>query len=193
VYGSKDAIVRLFQWFRVVNDMTLDSFHLAVAITPDDVFRARKLLAAEGDASRPTLRSGLYVLRPSAEDPSRIYVVYWPEQTTWNDDADESVRRNRVTFMRYVPASISKPRNSHSNVPTAPSRYLTKIADQVVALISPEHARGIAWSDDPEYSMEEDEGEGEEDDRLYRFEVAKTKEEDENVQIRQGFEVRTVV
>jgi hypothetical protein len=72
-------------------------------MTPDIVARAKKLLATEDDPSYPTLRSGLYVLRPSPEDQSLIYVVYWPEQTTWNDDADESVRRNRVTFMRYVP------------------------------------------------------------------------------------------
>jgi hypothetical protein len=86
----------------VVNDTTLDSVLLVVAINPHVVVRAKKLLAAEDDPCHPPLRSGLYVLRPCQEDPSLIYVVYWPEQTTWNDDADESVRRNRVTFMRYV-------------------------------------------------------------------------------------------
>jgi hypothetical protein len=69
--------------------------------------------------------------------------------------------------------------------PTAPSSYLTKITDQVAALISTEHAKGMAWSNDSEKSMQYN--------RLFRFEVAKTRDEEENVQIRQGFDVRIVI
>jgi hypothetical protein len=32
----------------------------------------------------------------------RYYVIYWPEDTTWDDSAASSVCRNRVTFMRSV-------------------------------------------------------------------------------------------
>jgi hypothetical protein len=55
------------------------------------------------------LSSGLYVVRatdanmdaanPIATD-ERHYVIYWPEDSTWNDSAPLSVCRNRVTFMR---------------------------------------------------------------------------------------------
>jgi len=57
----------------------------------------------------------------------------------------------------------------------------------VVALVSPEHANGIVWSESSVSTAEPDEND--DDDRLFRFEVAKTKEEDENVTVRQGFEV----
>ena len=53
-------------------------------------------------AAEPILRSGLYVVRSfvSAID-EQAYVLYWPEDTTWNDDAVSTVQHNRVTFMRY--------------------------------------------------------------------------------------------
>ena len=52
--------------------------------------------------TEPTLRSGLYVVRsfvPTVE--KQAYVLYWPEDTTWDDQAVSTVQRNRVTFMRY--------------------------------------------------------------------------------------------
>ena len=52
--------------------------------------------------SEPVLRSGLYIVRSfvSASE-EQAYVVYWPEDTTWDDRAASPVQRNRVTFMRY--------------------------------------------------------------------------------------------
>lgn len=41
---------------------------------------------------------GLYLLRDVARD--LVYVIFWPQDTTWDDDAVSSVARNRVTFMR---------------------------------------------------------------------------------------------
>jgi hypothetical protein len=50
----------------------------------------------------PDLRSGLYVVRSFvSKTEEQVYVLYWPEDTTWNDQAASTVRRNRVTFMRY--------------------------------------------------------------------------------------------
>ena len=63
-------------------------------LTPQDGFTAR--------GPEPILRSGLYVVRSfvsAAEE--QAFVLYWPEDTTWNDQAVSSVQRNRVTFMRY--------------------------------------------------------------------------------------------
>jgi hypothetical protein len=62
------------------------------------VHSARALNNSKDNASAPHLRSGLYILR----DAEQIFVIYWPEPSTWNDDAVSSVRRNRVTFMRYI-------------------------------------------------------------------------------------------
>ena len=68
--------------------------------------RARKLLTPQNVSNsrgaEPILSSGLYVVRSfvsTAEE--RVYVLYWPEDTTWNDQAVSTVQRNRVTFMRY--------------------------------------------------------------------------------------------
>ena len=52
--------------------------------------------------NKPTLTSGLYIvtaLTPVSVD-ERHYVIYWPEDSTWDDSATSSVRRNRISFMR---------------------------------------------------------------------------------------------
>lgn len=74
-------------------------------------------------------------------------------------------------------------------------RYLTKMCDQVTALISPEHARSIVWSEqDGENTvmeMEEDQDQ-DESDRMFTFEVTKTNEQEETVTSRPGFKVCTL-
>ena len=64
-------------------------------------FRARSLLL-RADDSQLSLSSGLYIVRASMEVPAdeRQYVIYWPEDSTWEDSAISSVSKNRVTFMR---------------------------------------------------------------------------------------------
>jgi hypothetical protein len=52
-------------------------------------------------SSEPGLRSGLYAIRSLVStSEEQVYVVYWPEETTWDDHASSSVQRNRATFMR---------------------------------------------------------------------------------------------
>ena len=48
------------------------------------------------------LSSGLYIVTATEAHPTdeRHYVIYWPEDSTWDDSAPPSVCRNRVTFMR---------------------------------------------------------------------------------------------
>ncbi|KAJ7722961.1 hypothetical protein B0H16DRAFT_1334407 [Mycena metata] len=152
LYGSKTEIIAFLSNRGVISDAT-----------------SRALNKSTNDISVPHLRSGLYVLRGPNAGPGcqQIFVIYWPEPTTWDDDAISSVRRNRVTFMRY----------------------LTKISDQLLCLISPEHARTIAWNEEAqELPMAVDEG----SDRLFTFKVAKTNEQDENVSARPGFTVSTI-
>ncbi|EIW81353.1 hypothetical protein CONPUDRAFT_55755 [Coniophora puteana RWD-64-598 SS2] len=146
IYGDKKSIVELLGRLGVVEKETY----------------------AEDERGRgsPSLRSGLYVLRapPSETEGSRVYVIHWPEDTTWNDDAISSVRRNRVTFMRY----------------------LSKICDQTMALMSADYAQSIVWKeseDDDTYVESDDEG----PERMYAFEVCKTNEQEESVTVRPGF------
>jgi hypothetical protein len=66
---------------------------------------ARLLLApSEVGGSRPTLSSGLYIVPGGSTGSSeeRHYIIYWPEDSTWDDSAASSVSRNRVTFMRQA-------------------------------------------------------------------------------------------
>jgi hypothetical protein len=67
------------------------------------------------------------------------------------------------------------------------------MCDQVTALISPEHARSIVWSEqDGEDIMMELEEDQDESDRMFTFEVTKTNEREEAVTPRPGFNVCTI-
>lgn len=71
------------------------------------------------------------------------------------------------------------------------ARYLSKLADQTMSLISPEHSKALVWN-----QVDEDErieGDADDDlervDRMFAFEVAKTKEEEEGINPMPGFTV----
>ncbi|KAF7982845.1 hypothetical protein HWV62_25812 [Athelia sp. TMB] len=151
VYGSRAEIVHFLASIKAIDETIMN-----------------QLILDQGDVSGvsdPTLRSGLYIVRPLAKGEA-LYVVYWPEATTWNDSAVSATRRNHVTFMRY----------------------LTKICDQTMALISPEHAKTLVWKEEEDDVMDLDR-ENEQSDRLFSFEVAKTSEQEESVTIRTGFQM----
>jgi hypothetical protein len=138
---------------------------------------------ANSNVDRLYLRSGLYLyLSPVVDgsDPrSRLaYAIYWPEDETWNDNAVGAVRKNRITFMRY----------------------LTRLADQVFSLISTEHASKLVWNDasmDADEPDFEDFGFADEDatlldsDRFFDFEVVVRRDQDEGVTVSPGFSVRS--
>ncbi|KAH8114613.1 hypothetical protein DFH11DRAFT_1764484 [Phellopilus nigrolimitatus] len=159
VYGSKSEIVRFLRKLNVIDDRTETLLH-----APQD---------APSDS--PTLRSGLYALTVHGSTPAErcLYVIFWPEDTTWDDNAISTVRRNRITFMRY----------------------LTKIADQIMVLISDAHSRTLVWEDpssaseDSSSALAFDEQE-EGADRLFAFEVSKANVQEENVRVRPGFEIK---
>jgi hypothetical protein len=154
IYGSKHEIVRLLRSIGAVED------HVARLL----------LEPSEMGGNKPVLTSGLYVVTasPPVSVDERHYVIYWPEDSTWNDSAASSVRRNRVTFMRY----------------------LTKICDQVVALLSSEQSASIVWHDEDSdaESVDEDVGES---DRLFIFGVEKTNEQEEGAVSRPGFQMNS--
>lgn len=67
-------------------------------------------------------------------------------------------------------------------------RYLTKICDQVIALLSREHATAIVWSDQ-DSDAESVDMEACDSDRLFTFEVAETNEQEEKAVACPGFQV----
>ncbi|KAG9014447.1 hypothetical protein FRB93_013572 [Tulasnella sp. JGI-2019a] len=165
LYGSKSEIVRLLQGADAVDKET-----------------ANLLLLLDHDrkAFQLSLRSGIYLFLPPAGkldlDHGRVptvYVIYWPEDTTWDDAAGGGVKRNRVTFMRY----------------------LTRLTDQIRILVSPEHATSIIWGDeDLEKDCEGDKSSAdcsdsgdEGDDRVFKFEVAKIHEQENDAHVHPGF------
>ena len=72
---------------------------------------------------------------------------------------------------------------------TLVDRYLTKICDQVVALLSPEQSASIVWNDEQSIAESTDVNDGDDSDRLFTFEVAEKNEQEENAVTRSGFQV----
>ncbi|KAI9450273.1 hypothetical protein BJY52DRAFT_1357697 [Lactarius psammicola] len=132
---------------------------------------ARQLLVPQrvytAKGADPILRSGLYIMRTfTSTAEEQTYVLYWPEDTTWDDNAVSTVQRNRVTFMRY----------------------LNKLCDQLVCLLSAKHSQAIVWGDEVDDTDDTSiDSENDDSDRLYDFMVAKTNEQEENVIARKGF------
>ncbi len=67
-------------------------------------------------------------------------------------------------------------------------RYLTKICDQVVALLSTEHTTSIVWGDEDDDTESLDVDTGDED-RLFTYEVENRNEQEESASLRPGFQV----
>ena len=104
VYGSRERIVDL-----LLEVGSIEPHLFVIPVTQNTVSvccsrprSANALLSSRGGSVAPHLRSGIYFIQPPSppHDDPRVFVVYWPEETTWNDDAVSSVKRNRVTFMR---------------------------------------------------------------------------------------------
>jgi hypothetical protein len=85
-------------------------------------------------------------------------------------------------------------------------RYLNKLCDQLVCLLSSKHSKALVWSsvdnDRPDEECDDDDDDDDgastnsqktDPDRFVSFEVAKTKDQEENVGVRAGFVVRQPV
>ena len=71
------------------------------------------------------------------------------------------------------------------------TRYLTKLCDQLVCLLSSAHSQAIVWGNEVD-DMEDasiDSDSDDDSDRLYDYKVAKANEQEDNVVARQGFTV----
>ncbi|KAG8935123.1 hypothetical protein FRC02_008585 [Tulasnella sp. 418] len=177
IYGSKSQIVRLLQHLNCVDQETAD--HL---------LQDRN----EHVIHQPWLQSGIYYLNPnigSTETAGLVsYIIYWPDDTTWDDGAEDAVRRTRTTFMRY----------------------LSRLVGQTFALISPEHAsklvsmgdhkslEGTKSQEDKVIEQRNDEDNNSDDSdndndndfsRIINFKVLKTQHEEEGLTVSQGFSI----
>ena len=63
------------------------------------------------------------------------------------------------------------------------------MCDQVVSLISSEHAQTIIWSEEDSEDKDMLEVDQDESDRMFTCEVAQTNEQEETVAVRKGFKV----
>ncbi|KAF8270131.1 hypothetical protein EI94DRAFT_1572248, partial [Lactarius quietus] len=159
VYGSKEEIVKFFS---EMGALTLNDRALELLIPKRDY-------AARG--AGPILRSGLYIIRTfTSTAEEQTYVLYWPEDTTWDDNAVRTVQSNRVTFMRY----------------------LTKICDQLVCLLSAKHSQAIVLENYEDSDPDDSELDSviDDTDRLFCFTPV---EREDNVIAREGFSVRCLL
>ncbi|EJD00191.1 uncharacterized protein FOMMEDRAFT_112544 [Fomitiporia mediterranea MF3/22] len=159
LYGSKDEIISFLREHDAIDDNVANL--LALRQTDNT------------SAFSPVLRAGLYalVLPKTSANECRVFIIFWPEDTTWDDNAISTVQRNRTTFMRY----------------------LTKITDQIVALISQEHGRTLVWDDSSkahDKTSTNDFTEFDDTDRLFTFEVATANEQEENVTFSEGIKIK---
>ncbi|KAG9039494.1 hypothetical protein FS837_000975, partial [Tulasnella sp. UAMH 9824] len=168
LYGSKSALIETLMTLGVVDKSLLGTVASAEDL-PQPVNR---------NQLSPSLRSGIYLFIPpisssntQAISSAVIYLIYWPEDETWNDDAPPSVQKNRVSFMRY----------------------LTKLTPDISSLISEEHAAAFVWKYDDEHARgaaardSSTDDESDDDDRFVKFKVKKSGQEEECVQIYPGF------
>jgi len=186
VYGSKSEIIHFLRSTDAIDDRMYvrDSLFSICLFTHHLVTSATYMLTSPSHQTTGSsgLRSGLYLLLPEinnteAINARRAFAIYWPEETTWDDHAISAVRKNRVAFMRY----------------------LTKLADQLVALISPEHAEKLVWNDgEPvgenasslaERNVLQNADTMVVSRRLFKFEVVVKKDQDEVASISPGFVV----
>lgn len=103
IYGTKDEIVRFLVSVSVIDDTMYVAVKFVICFLSLTADSSTKLInPLDAKTEKPALRSGLYICRVSGSVGAveRMYVIYWPEESTWDDDASPPVRRNRVTFMR---------------------------------------------------------------------------------------------
>ncbi|KAI0296531.1 hypothetical protein B0F90DRAFT_1035697 [Multifurca ochricompacta] len=163
IYGSKEEIVRFLYKISAVDKKV-----------------AQMLLKKQNDSmtkdASPILRTGLYVVRSFASTASeQAYILYWPEDTTWDDQTASPIQRNRVMFMKY----------------------LTRLCDQLVCLLSKAHSQAIIWGDDDAKRNDGDDvlsySRNEDPEQLLRSEAIKIKDQEENIVARPGFMINTTL
>ena len=102
MYGSVPAIIDFLSKAQCIDENTYVELNTSFSFLPNNYLRSAHLLATQHQESTDqlTLRPGLYLLNLTHLQPGLVYVIFWPEGTTWDDNAITSVSRNRATFIR---------------------------------------------------------------------------------------------
>ncbi|KAJ3570940.1 hypothetical protein NP233_g4078 [Leucocoprinus birnbaumii] len=132
-----------------------------------DDYTVQLLRHSRDNYSGPSLRSGIYIVRPPASSTEVLYAVYWPQDETWKDSAPSGPRRK--------------------------SGYLLKISDQIMCFMSTSQSRDFVWDHEDQQEEEltvEDFDPGSEE-RLYTFEITQENEQEESVVHRPGFRLES--
>lgn len=105
-----------------------------------------------------------------------FYIVFWPEDSTWETSDTTIPGKNRVAFMRFVTSIICQPKISQEE---SPPRYLSKLCDQIYCLVSDEDAVKISaiekWNEMQMLGARSA-------TRMFKRKVEKTAEEEETAQ-----------
>ena len=134
----------------------------------------------------PSFRTGLYIVDARNVENDLFYVIYWPEKTTWERNVSPSVSRNRVTFLRFAQYNCSRYWPSKHK-----PRYLTKLCNQVVCLISDEDQAQLHWdsTDIAGPIGEATQANKPASKRAYRFQVQHINHQHESAKVQDGFTV----
>ncbi|KAF8341339.1 uncharacterized protein EI90DRAFT_2905822 [Cantharellus anzutake] len=161
IYGSRSRIVEFLEEVGAIDASTY-------LLTP---------LPPSGVPSGPYLRTGIYLILDAQQREDSMdldtglvqpaFLLYWPEENTWDDNATGDISRNRATFMHY----------------------LGRLSNQMVALLSKEHMESIEWDEDTTMGPAEDDEDEDGDDRIFAFSVEKTVEQEENVTVHAVFKI----
>lgn len=132
------------------------------------------------------LQTGLYIADARDVENDAFYVIYWPEKTTWERNVSASVSRNRVTFLRFALQSF--PRFWSSKFLP---RYLTKLCEQVICLISDEDEAQLHWdpTDITGLAGEATSASKPASRRAYRLRVQHVNHQQESARTQDGFTV----
>ncbi|POG65607.1 hypothetical protein GLOIN_2v1665293 [Rhizophagus irregularis DAOM 181602=DAOM 197198] len=117
------------------------------------------LANSQSSMDKSFLRPGLYLL---LVNPDLGLVVHWPEIGCYEENASSQRKKNMT--------------NLH--------RYLTKLTDHQLCLMSDKDLESFEWNKDNSDVDSDDD-----DDTCYEFEVKKSQEEQEDFKIYPGFEV----
>ena len=106
IYGSKSEIIRFFRELNTIDRNTYASRLLKSDIqsSSTSTHSLREALLQEPQNNIAIKPAGLYAFatQSNGEKECRVYVIFRPEETTWDDDANPVARSHRATFTRYA-------------------------------------------------------------------------------------------
>src|SRR5258706_3199091 len=103
-YSTIPAIIDFLSKAQCIDENTYVELNTLFSFIPNDYLRSAHLLATQHQegTDQMTLRPGLYLLNLTHVQSGLVYVIFWPEGTTLDDNAISSLSRTKATFIRWV-------------------------------------------------------------------------------------------